>query len=273
MVNAFTVDIEDYYMVSAFADVVRFEDWHQRESRVEVNTNRILDLLEEFNIRATFFILGWVAEHSPDMVKRIHAAGHEIACHSYNHRLVYNLTPDEFRQDLKKAKSILEDTTGSHIIGFRAPSYSIVKKNIWALDVLIEEGFMYDSSIFPIRHDLYGFPEAERSPHMIHRNGGVIKEFPPSTVRLLGKNFPIAGGGYLRLLPFWLTKTGIRRVNEKDKYPVIVYTHPWEIDPGQPRLDGRIISKARHYTNLNTTFGKLKSLLMEYEFKSLAEFM
>lgn len=273
MVNAFTVDIEDYYMVSAFADVVRFEDWHRFESRVEGMTGRILDLLEEHDVKATFFILGWLAERSPEIIKKIHAAGHEIACHSYNHRLVYNLTPDEFRQDLKKAKCLLEDATGSPVIGFRAPSYSITKKSIWALDVLIEEGFLYDSSIFPIHHDLYGFPDARREPHFIQRAPGAIKEFPPSTMKIFGKNIPIAGGGYLRLLPFWLTRTAINRVNKKEEQPVIIYTHPWEIDPQQPRINGRLLSRARHYTNQNTTFWKLKNLLTEYDFKPLSEFM
>jgi len=271
--NALTIDVEDYFMVSAFTDVVKFEDWHRFESRVKANTYKIIELLDEFGVKATFFVLGWIAEHYPQLVKDIDRSGHEVACHSYNHRLIYDLTPHEFREDLKKAKCILEDTTGSPVTGFRAPSYSIVEKSLWALDVLIEQGFLYDSSIFPIHHDRYGVPHAERFSHMIKRNGGSIKEFPPSTYSILGQNIPIAGGGYLRLLPFWLTKKAIKRINQKEKQPVILYTHPWEIDPQQPKINGNMISRARHYTNLSTTYQKLRALLKEYKFKSLSEFM
>jgi polysaccharide deacetylase family protein (PEP-CTERM system associated) len=273
VVNALTIDVEDYFMVSAFTDVVKFEDWHRFESRVKANTYKIIELLDGFGVKATFFVLGWVAEHYPQLVRDIDRSGHEVACHSYNHRLIYDLTPHEFREDLKKAKHLLEDITGSPVTGFRAPSYSIVEKSLWALDILIEQGFLYDSSIFPIHHDRYGVPHAERFFHMIKRNGGSIKEFPPSTYSILGQNIPIAGGGYLRLLPFWLTKKAIKRINEKEKQPVILYTHPWEIDPQQPKINGNMISRARHYTNLSTTYQKLRALLKEYKFKSLSEFM
>jgi polysaccharide deacetylase family protein (PEP-CTERM system associated) len=271
--NALTIDIEDYYMVSAFADVIKFEDWHRYESHIEKNTYRILDLLDEYRVKATFFILGWVAEHYPKIIRDIHSSGHEVACHGYNHRLIYNLTPDEFREDVHKAKSILEDITGTPIIGYRAASYSVVKKTLWALDILIEEGFRYDSSIFPIHHDRYGFPEAERFPHIIKRHNGTLYEFPPSTYRILRQNIPVGGGGYFRLLPLWITKTAIKRINERKKKPIIFYLHPWEIDTHQPRLNGQWLSRIRHYINLKSTMPKLRVLLSEFKFKPLSEFI
>ncbi len=272
MINALTIDVEDYYMVSAFADVVPFKSWGTFESRVEKSTSRILDLLDTKRVKATFFILGWVAERCPELIRSIHAAGHEVACHGYNHRLVYDLTPEQFRDDIRKAKSILEGITGSRVYGYRAPSYSIIKETLWALDILMEEGFRYDSSIFPIHHDRYGMPGAERFPHVIKRSKGALKEFPPSTYRVLGQNIPIAGGGYLRLYPLPITKTAIRRVNKQEKQPVIVYLHPWEIDVDQPRLQGRTSSVIRHRINLHSTMPKLKTLLHEFSFKPLSSF-
>lgn len=174
MHNALTIDVEDYYMVSAFADVIKFEDWQNYKSRIRKNTDVILDLLSEHEVRATFFVLGWVAEHYPEMVRDIHSAGHEIACHGYNHRLICDLTPAQFREDVRKTKRILEDITQTEVIGYRAASYSVVEKTLWALDILIEEEFLYDSSIFPIHHDRYGFPQAERFPHAIKRDNGII---------------------------------------------------------------------------------------------------
>ncbi len=271
--NALTIDVEDYYMVSAFADVVKFEDWHKYESRVEKNTYRILELLEEHEVKATFFILGWIAESHINLVRDIHSRGHEIASHGYNHRLVYNMTPEEFREDIRKTKSILENIIGEAVIGYRAASYSIVKKTLWALDILVEEGFLYDSSIFPIHHDRYGFPEADRFLHLIERSNGSIMEFPPSTYRLFGQNMPVAGGGYLRLFPCKLTKSAIKSINANEKKPVILYLHPWEIDVHQPRLSGCWKSRFRHYVNLDTTLPKLKNFLTEFKFKPLATFL
>jgi polysaccharide deacetylase family protein (PEP-CTERM system associated) len=273
MINALTIDVEDYYMVSAFADVVRFEAWGTYESRVEKNTYRILDVLDEHNVKATFFILGWVAERCSKLVRDVHASGHEVACHGYNHRLIYDLTPDQFRDDVRKAKSILENIISAPVIGYRAASYSIVKKTLWALDILIEENFLYDSSIFPIHHDRYGLPGAERFPHTVKRNNGTLREFPPSTYRILGQNIPIGGGGYLRLFPLQVTKTAIRSINEREEKPVIVYLHPWEIDTMQPRLSGRRSSKLRHYINLGSTMPKLKKVLAEFKFKHLSGFL
>lgn len=272
MYNALTIDVEDYFMVSGFADVVKFEDWHKYESRVERNTIKLLEILDEYKIKATFFILGWVAEKNPALVKDIHNLGHEVACHSFNHRLVYDLTPEEFREDTRRAKGILEDITGRLVIGFRAPSYSITKKSLWALDILVEEGFVYDTSIFPIYHDRYGVPGAERFAYIIKRENGRLTEFPPSTYRIFGYNMPVAGGGYFRLFPLWLTKKAIKSINEIEKQAAIIYIHPWEIDTGQPTLNGSRISKVRHYVNLKSTMPKLQAFLGEFKFKPLAAF-
>lgn len=272
MLNALTIDVEDYFMVSAFADTVKFDDWPAYESRVEQSTLRILDLLAGFNVKATFFMLGWVAEHHPGLATEIRNRGHEIALHGYNHRLAYELTPGEFREDIRKSKRIIEDITGSAVKGYRAPSYSITKKNLWALDVLIEEGFTYDSSIFPIYHDRYGYPEFDRFPLTVTRGDvGSILEVPLSTVRLMGKNIPIAGGGYLRLLPISFVEWGIRSINEKEGKHAVIYLHPWEIDPGQPRLNGSRLSSFRHNVNIGKTHSKLKRLLQRFRFGTMTE--
>ncbi|MFQ5456312.1 MAG: XrtA system polysaccharide deacetylase [Nitrospirota bacterium] len=273
--NAITIDVEDYYMVSAFAKEVKFEDWTNYESRVVPNTRRILELLAEYDIKATFFVLGWVAKQYPKIIMDIHSAGHRIACHSYNHRLIYNLTPEEFREDLRKSKRILEDIIGISVVGFRAPTYSIIKRNLWALDVLIEEGFLYDSSIFPVFHDIYGIPGAMRFPHEIKRPSGMIKEFPLSTFQIkiskIKYKFPIAGGGYLRLLPVGLTKWAINYINNSEGQPVIIYFHPWEIDPMQPIINVGLRSRFRHYLNLDKTTNKLKVLLPSFKFVPIEE--
>lgn len=271
--NVMSIDVEDYYMVSAFADVVRFEDWGTYDSRVEKNTYRILELLNEYSVKATFFILGWVGEHYPNLVRDIHTAGHEVASHGYNHRLVYELSPAEFREDVRKSKRILEDISGNSVTGYRAASYSVVRETFWALDILIEEGFVYDSSIFPVYHDRYGVPDADRFPHIINRGDRTLWEFPPSTYRLLGTNVPISGGGYFRLFPFWICKFAISRINSKEDKPVIFYLHPWEIDGEQPRLSGRTLSKIRHYTNLSSTYSKLSTLLKEFQFQPISSFL
>ena len=271
MYNAMSIDVEDYFMVSAFSNVVNLDEWPNYEIRVEPNTRTILDLFAKHGIRATFFTLGWIAERNPGLIRDIRSAGHEIACHGYNHRLVYDLTAGEFREDIRRAKGILEGITGTPVLGFRAASYSIVKRSLWAIDVLIEEGFKYDSSIFPIHHDRYGLPGAERFPHIIKRSGGTIFEFPPSTYRLFGQNVPIAGGGYLRLFPFWATRAMVKKINKKEKQPVNFYLHPWEIDTDQPRLNGRRLSEFRHYINLKTTMPKLESLAKEFKFKPISE--
>ena len=273
MYNALTIDVEDYYMVSGFADVVRFEDWTRYESRVARSTRRILELLAEYDVRATFFVLGWIGERCPSLVREIQAGGHEIACHGYNHRLIYDLTPAEFREDVRKARTILEDVTGARISGYRAASYSIIERTMWALDILVEAGFLYDSSIFPIHHDRYGVPGAERFPYRIRREAGELWEFPPSTYSLLGQNIPVGGGGYLRLFPLVLTKAFIRRINERERQASVVYVHPWEVDELQPRIKGRGSAALRHYVNMGSTYGKLKKLIEQFSFQPLSAFL
>jgi polysaccharide deacetylase family protein (PEP-CTERM system associated) len=270
--NYLTIDVEDYYMVSAFADRVRFDAWHSYESRVERNSRMLLETLARHGVKATFFVLGWVAEQCPRLVKDIHAAGHEVASHGYNHRLIYDQTPDEFREDARRTKRILEDLTGSRVMGFRATSYSVIKETLWALDILLEEGYVYDSSIFPVHHDRYGMPEAPRFPHLIERAAGGITEFPPTTSRIFGQNIPVAGGGYLRLFPLAVTKAAIRRINGKERQSAIVYLHPWEIDEDQPRMQGSLLSRTRHYLNLSSTMPKLEGLLKTFSFQPLSFF-
>jgi polysaccharide deacetylase family protein (PEP-CTERM system associated) len=256
-------------MVSAFAGQIRFDDWNLHESRVERNTHRILDLLDEHGVKATFFVLGWIAKRFPILVTEIQSRGHEIASHGYNHRLIYDLSPLEFRQDLRQSKDILEDITGVPVLGYRAASYSIVNRSIWALDILIDEGFVYDSSIFPVYHDRYGMPGAKRHPHIITRQGGSILEFPPATMKIGKAIYPVAGGGYLRLLPISLTRHAIQRLNEHEKQIAVVYLHPWEIDTDQPRIQASLLSRFRHYVNIDSTFAKLSNLITNFEFDSL----
>ena len=267
----FSVDVEDYFQVEAFSGVVDRADWPGYSSRVENNTRRILDLLEKHNVRATFFILGWVADRYPGLAREIVARGHEPACHSFWHRLVYKLSPAEFRADTLQAKTAIEQATGAEVFGYRAPSYSVTKQSLWALDILAELGFAYDSSVFPIRHDIYGIPDAPRTPYEIATPSGSIMEWPITTFRLGGEhNWPIGGGGYLRILPFWYTSMGMQRALADD-VPMIVYTHPWEIDPAQPRIQAPLKSRFRHYTHLDTTYNKLERLLSLERFTSFRD--
>jgi polysaccharide deacetylase family protein (PEP-CTERM system associated) len=259
----FSVDVEDYFHVEAFADTIDRSQWPQFDCRVVANTHRLLDLLDRHQVHGTFFILGWVAERFPGLVRDIVNRGHEPACHSYWHRLVYKLTPEEFRTDTLQAKDVIEQAGGMAVHGYRAPSYSITEQSLWALDVLAECGFSYDSSIFPIAHDVYGIPDAPRIPHKIT---GELMEYPMTTFRLGQRNMPVGGGGYLRLLPMWYTRMGIRRANAEG-VPLIVYVHPWEVDPEQPRVQGgRLTSRIRHYTNLKKTYERLDDLLAENRF-------
>jgi polysaccharide deacetylase family protein (PEP-CTERM system associated) len=270
VVNAMTVDVEDYFHVSVFDGVVPRSRWDRLESRVTANTSRMLDIFAEHGVRGTFFVLGWVAERFPELVRRIAAAGHEIASHGYGHRLVYDQTPAAFREDVRRAKALLEDASGARVHGYRAPSYSIVPRSLWALDVLIEEGHAYDSSIFPIRHDRYGIPVSGRHAYVVDRPGGRLVEAPASTTTFGGMNLPVAGGGYFRLLPYAWTRWGISRVNAEAK-PAIFYLHPWEIDPGQPRLSCGLLSRIRHYRNLSQTESRLRRLLGEFSWGRLRD--
>ena len=270
IVNAMSVDVEDYFQVSAFDRVVSRAGWDDFESRVVPNTERILELFASEGVCATFFVLGWVAERFPRLVRQIAAAGHEIGSHGYHHQLLYTLTPAQFREDVRAAKALLEQASGTPVIGFRAPSYSIVESSLWALDILIEEGYAYDTSIFPIHHDRYGIPNAERHEHVVRRKAGTLIELPASTTRVGKVNLPIAGGGYFRLLPYAWTRWGISRVNRREQKPVVFYFHPWEIDPDQPRFAVGAASRLRHYTGLDRTPERLRRLMREFRFTSVA---
>jgi polysaccharide deacetylase family protein (PEP-CTERM system associated) len=271
VLNAMTVDVEDYFQVSAFEGAVCRSRWHEFESRVCHNTERLLTIFAEAQVQATFFVLGWVAEQFPDLVRQIRLGGHELASHGYAHRLVYELTPHAFREDLRRAKAALESAAGVPILGYRAPSYSITRDSLWALDVLIEEGYLYDASIYPIHHDRYGIPDWTRHVHRIDREAGSILELPGSTVRWAGMNFPIGGGGYFRLLPYGWTRMGIERLNETEQRPAIFYLHPWEIDPAQPRIAVSGLTQMRHYRNLGKTEARLRRMLREFQFGRVSD--
>ena len=271
LVNAMTVDVEDYYQVGAFKNVIDPADWDSYPFRAGDNTRRVLDLFGESGVKSTFFTLGWVAERDPDLIRRIVDAGHELACHGYGHQLVFEIGEKVFREDVHRAKGMLEDIAGVAVQGYRAPSYSVTHKSLWAYDVLIDEGFTYDSSVFPIYHDVYGIPHSPRFPYIVGRDRGTIAEFPITTYpfRFLGKklDLPFSGGGYFRLLPFPIIDRALRRINSGDGMPGVVYFHPWEIDPGQPRISGAgLKSRFRHYVNLSRTWGKLHKLLGKYRF-------
>jgi polysaccharide deacetylase family protein (PEP-CTERM system associated) len=266
VLNAMTIDVEDYFHVSAFDGVVPRARWEKLESRVCANTERMLAIFADHEVTATFFVLGWVADRHPELVRRIAGLGHEVASHGYAHRLIYDQTPLAFREDVRRAKAILESASGTPVRGYRAPSYSITARSLWALDILIEEGYRYDSSIFPIRHDRYGIPASPRHPYLLHRNAGTIIEAPASTAAVGPLNLPVAGGGYFRILPYAWTRLGIARVNQSEQRPVVFYLHPWEIDPGQPRLSAGWLSRFRHYRNLEATEARLRRLLSEFRF-------
>jgi polysaccharide deacetylase family protein (PEP-CTERM system associated) len=264
-----TIDVEDYFHVSVFDGVVPRAVWATLESRVYANTQRLLGIFAEYDVRATFFVLGWVAERFPKLVSEIAALGHEVASHGYSHRLVYDQVPSAFRDDVRRAKATLEDAANTPVVGYRAPSYSVTPRSLWALDILIEEGYRYDSSIFPIRHDRYGIPLSPRHPYAIERAAGSIIEVPGSTTRVGSLNLPVAGGGYFRILPFWWTKWGISRVNRLEGRPVVFYLHPWEVDPNQPRLHAGLLGRFRHYNNLDKTETRLRALLREMRFGTM----
>ncbi len=332
IVNVLSIDLEDYYMVSAFETVVKREDWSKYESRIERNTYRILEILSAAEppsqerpnrpdrpnrldgpdrpdrpkrpdrplttgIRATFFCLGWIAEKYPALIKEIDRQGHEVSSHGYDHRLIYDMSPEEFREDARRSKNVLEGITGKEVIGYRAPSCSITAKSLWAFRILAEEGYRYDSSIFPIHHDRYGIPAAPRFPFVINlvdgevpdlgrssdlkyftaykpsetfEKGHRIIEFPLSTVKFFGFNAPVSGGGYMRLLPYALIRRGLERINDSEKHAFVIYIHPWELDPGQPRFENlSVLSKFRHYINLDSKAGKLRRLLSDFTLSSM----
>jgi polysaccharide deacetylase family protein (PEP-CTERM system associated) len=272
VLNAFSVDVEDYFQVGAFEKAIPRDAWDRLEPRVERNTRRLLDLCSRHEVTGTFFVLGWVAERWPQLVRDIRAAGHELGTHGQDHRRVTTLTPREFREDVRRSKRTIEDAAGVEVIGYRAPSYSIVRETLWAMDVLAEEGFRYDSSIFPIHHDRYGIPDFPRFPRPVRgHNGTALHEFPISTVRLAGINLPFVGGGYLRHFPLSFIRWGMRRLNDVERRPAILYVHPWEIDPEQPRQDVRLLTRLRHYRNLERTEERLARLFSEYSFTTIRE--
>ena len=273
VVNALTVDVEDYFHVSAFAGKVARSQWPAFDSRVCQNTDALLTLFDAAGVRGTFFVLGWVAQRFPDLVRRIHHAGHEIASHSFAHGLVYHETPESFRMDLRQAKEAIFNACGVEVRGYRAPSYSITRRSLWALDVLIDEGYEYDSSIYPVRHDRYGIPDWQRDVHAIARPNGVLWELPGSTIKHAGMNLPIGGGGYFRLLPYWWPRHGITRLNNVERQPAIFYIHPWEIDPDQPRIKSSVLSQFRHYRNLDQTELRLKRLLKDFRFGPVSDIL
>jgi polysaccharide deacetylase family protein (PEP-CTERM system associated) len=262
MTNALTIDVEDYFQVSAFAPYIDRAHWDAQECRVEANVHRLLDLLATKNAHATFFTLGWVAERYPALVRRIVAEGHELASHGYGHQRASDLNENEFSEDVRSAKAILEDVGGVNVKGYRAPSFSIGEGNLWALDVLLATGHEYSSSIYPVKHDHYGSPDAPRFAHAV-RDG--LIEIPPTTLRLFSRNLPSSGGGYFRLLPYELSRWMLQQVNLRDAQPTVFYCHPWEIDPDQPRVVGAgWKSRFRHYVNLDKTEGRLARLLDDF---------
>jgi polysaccharide deacetylase family protein (PEP-CTERM system associated) len=262
IVNALTIDVEDYFQVSAFSKIIKKIDWDRNECRVEKNIDSILNILDSKKVKATFFTLGWIAERYPSMIKKIIEEGHELASHGYAHDRVTELSQEHFHQDVSRAKAILEDIGGKEIYGYRAPSFSIGNENLWTMEILSKIGHRYSSSIYPVRHDHYGSPDAPRFPYQIHTK---ILEIPPTTIRFFNRNFPASGGGYFRLLPYALSKWMLRQVNNKENKPVIFYFHPWEIDVGQPSIKGLSMkSKFRHYTNIDKMEGKIKKLTDDF---------
>ena len=271
MKNALTFDVEEYFHAEAFARVLRPEEWPTLESRVTRSTERLLDILDRERVRATFFVLGWVAERHPGLVREIASLGHEIACHGYGHRMIQHLSRPDFERDVTRAKRALEDAVGRPVLGYRAPTFSVMRATLWSLDVLIEAGFRYDSSIFPVVHDRYGIPDAPRFPHRLKApSGAEITEFPMSTVTLLGRRLPVAGGGYFRLFPYRVTRRAIARINS-ERQPAMVYLHPWEIDPDQPRIPVGPLTRFRHLVNVGKTESRLRRLLAELSFAPASE--
>ena len=271
MKNALTFDVEEYFHAEAFARVLRPEEWPTLESRVTRSTGRLLDILDRERVRATFFVLGWVAERHPGLVREIASLGHEIACHGYGHRMIQHPSRPDFERDVTRAKRALEDAIGRAVLGYRAPTFSVMRATLWSLDVLLETGFRYDSSIFPVVHDRYGIPDAPRFPHRLKApSGAEIAEFPMSTMTLLGRRLPVAGGGYFRLFPYRVTRRAIARING-ERQPAMVYLHPWEIDPDQPRIPVGPLTRFRHLVNVGKTESRLRRLLAELSFAPAAE--
>lgn len=268
--NALTVDVEDYFHASAFRVRVPYESWARREERVVRNTRRVLELLAEFDITGTFFILGWVAERYPSLVREIQSAGHELGCHSYAHRLLYELTPREFRDDTRRALAAIEDASGVSVRAYRAPSFSVTERSLWALEILLELGFTIDSSIFPFRNFLYGIPNAPRQPFRIRIQGVDLVEFPLPTMKLGAWTMPVTGGVYLRILPVRVQMRWMRAIARRGE-SIVLYFHPWELDPDQPRIAGTSGSRLYHYAGLARTEDRLRRMLGAFAFGKLSQ--
>lgn len=269
MQNILTIDVEDYFQVASLSKSISVNEWESITPRVVNNSTRLLDLFDEMDVKVTHFVLGWVAERFPDLVKEIHARGHEIASHGYSHQLIYDQSPEVFHAETLKSKSILEDIIGEPVLGYRAASYSITSKSLWALDILVEAGFKYDSSIFPVRHDRYGIPGTPTVPYILTApSGGKLIEIPLSTYNFLGYTLPVSGGGYFRLYPYYLTKFFLQSLNKTGK-SFVFYLHPWEIDPDQPRVKASWLSEFRHYNNLDKCHNRLHQLINDFSFTTM----
>ena len=269
IVNAMTVDVEEYFQVSAFARTIGRSDWDSYESRVEASVDRLLARFAAHGARCTFFTLGWVAERHKTMIRRIVDTGHELASHGYQHQRATEQTPDQFRADIRRTKAILEDLAGIEVVGYRAPSFSFDRSNAWAHEILCDEGYKYSSSIYPVRHDHYGVPDAPRFPYKPLGHDGIV-EFPLSTVRLFDRNIPCSGGGYFRLLPYRVSRWALRRLNDDEARPAVLYLHPWEIDPDQPRqTDVSLKTRFRHYVNLRRMERKLVRALSDFSWERM----
>jgi polysaccharide deacetylase family protein (PEP-CTERM system associated) len=272
MLNVLSVDVEDYFHVEAFAAQIPSHSWSTFEPRVDRNIAQVLEIFGSHETKATFFILGWVAERFPRIVREIAAAGHEVGCHGSAHRRIHTQTPEQFRNDIRTARQQLMDQLQKPVDCYRAPSFSVVNETLWAMDILAEEGFRIDSSVFPVRHDLYGIPNAQRTPHWRNTpQGNSIFEFPPSTIRRMRNNVGVGGGGYLRFAPYGLTRWALRQINNVERQPAMVYFHPWELDPKQPRINAPLRSRVRHYTNLAGMRAKIEHLLTDFRFSTISE--
>ena len=267
--NVLTIDVEDYFHVAALSKSIKQEDWDSISPRVTDNIIRLLDLFDEKNVKATHFVLGWVAERFPELIREIDNRGHEVASHGYSHQLVYTQAPTLFEKETRDSKNLLEDIIGKPVQGYRAASYSITRKSLWALDILADLGFKYDSSIFPVVHDNYGIKGSPEFPHILETpNKGTLVEYPLSTYRFMGQAIPVAGGGYFRLYPYWLSRFFYRSINKSSR-PFVFYLHPWEIDPDQPRVEASSLSKFRHYNNLDKCQRRLSNLLVDFNFTTM----
>lgn len=271
MKNALTINLEDWFQSSSFEGVIKYKEWGSCEPRIKYTTQRLLAILNERGVRATFFVLGWTAKKFPDLVKEIKNRGHEIASFGYAHKPIYRQTKEKFYKDVERSINILAEITGEKISGYRAPNFSLMEETLWAYESLVDLGLRYDSSVFPVRNNSYGYPKAPRFPYLIEtKKGGQLLEIPLTTYPIMDKNIPIAGGGYLRLYPYWFIKKGIKKVNSQGK-PAIIYLRSWELDPSPPKVKAKFFNKFRHYANLDLMENKVKSLLKDFEFAPIRE--